>query len=116
MLPFENEVQKATKTYMLILNIAFAAILLNGFIIAATFFNSASQMHMTFNNSIIFDGTPTFLIFLYAFLAAAIPATIAYIFLRLIIQNYGENLRQSYMMTKTETPIVETEDQVTEAK
>ena len=53
MLPFENEVQKATKTYMLILNIAFAAILLNGFIIAATFFNSASQMHMTFNNSII---------------------------------------------------------------
>ncbi|MCQ9210706.1 hypothetical protein [Granulicatella seriolae] len=110
MLPFENEVQKATKTYMLIINIAFAAILLNAFIVAATFFRINQHMDMAFNNTLL-TGSPT-----YAFLAATIPATIAYIFLRVVIQNYGENLRQSYMMTKTEAPIVETEDQLTEAK
>lgn len=114
MLPYENEVQKATKTYMLIINIAFAAILLNGFIIAATFSNATSQMHITFNNSITIDGTPVFLIFLYAFLAAAIPATIVYIFLRVVIKNYGENLRQTYMLMKPDEPTDRTEDQVTE--
>lgn len=105
MLPYENEVQKATKIYMIILNIAFAALLLHAFIVAATFFSINQQMMgMSFDNSML-TGSPT-----YIFLAALVPGTIAYIFLRVVIQNYGENLRQSYILAKTETPVeLETE-------
>lgn len=97
MLPYEKEVQKATKLYLLIINIGFALILLYAFITAATFF-AIGQMHMNHVNPITLTGTP-----IYAFIAVAVPATIAYVFLRVVIEHYKENLRQSYMMANADT-------------
>lgn len=60
MLPYEKEVQKATKLYLLIINIGFALILLYAFITAATFF-AIGQMHMNHVNPITLTGTPKLL-------------------------------------------------------
>lgn len=65
MLPYEKEVQKATKLYLLIINIGFALILLYAFITAATFF-AIGQMHMNHVNPITLTATP-----IYAFITAA---------------------------------------------
>ncbi|MCQ9210705.1 hypothetical protein [Granulicatella seriolae] len=95
MLPYEKEVQKAIKNYLLIINISSALILISALLISMAFF-AFNQISIPSVNPLISSGSP-----IYAFLTVAIPTTMTYILLRVVIKNYGENLRQSHMMANT---------------